>query len=89
MPRDPGVVPLDLKIGDASAMWFGTPYNEWFIGEITELHPKRKKNNNVEAMFEGGGGGMIATSDQYGIDKAWVLLKPKPEQEDLVSDQEE
>ena len=34
-------------------------------------------------------GGMIATSDQYGIDKAWVLLKPKPEPEDLVSDQEE
>ena len=32
---------------------------------------------------------MIATSDQCGIDKAWVLLKPKPEQEDLVSDQEE
>ena len=30
-------------------------------------------------------GGMIATPDQYGIDKAWVLLKPKPEQEDLSS----
>ena len=83
----PPRVPHDMKIGDTIGMWFGTPYNEWFIGEVTdkvtELHPKRKKNNNVEAMFEGGGGGMVCTHDQYGLDKSWVLLKPKPEQEDL------
>ena len=45
MPRDPGVVPLDLKIGDTIAMWFGTPYNEWFIGEITELGSRAESAN--------------------------------------------
>ena len=33
----------------------------------------------VEAMFQGGGGGMVCTQDQYGIDKSWVLLQPRAE----------
>ena len=26
-----------------------------------------------------GGGMVVCTHDQYGIDKSWVLLQPKPE----------
>ena len=81
-------VPHDIKPGDQIAMWFGAPYNEWFIGDITEVHPKRTKNNNVEAMFEGGAGGMIVTAEQYGVDKSWLLVKPAPEEEDLTKEKE-
>lgn len=71
----PARVPHDMKPGDQIAMWFGAPYNEWFIGPITEVHPKRKKTDNIHAEFEGGLGQMSARSEQYGVDKAWVLVK--------------
>ena len=29
-------VPHDMKVGDIIGMWFGTPYNEWFIGEVSQ-----------------------------------------------------
>ena len=71
-----------------SARSVGAPYYEWSIGDITEVHPKRTKNNNVEAMFEGGAGGMIVTAEQYGVDKSWLLVKPAPEEEDLTKEKE-
>ena len=74
-------MPHDISSGSTIAMWFGEPYNQWFLGEITAVHPERTKRDNVEAMFEGGSGGMVCTAEQYGINKSWVLLEENNEVE--------
>ena len=49
-------------------------YNAWFVGRIIELNRRCTKSENVTAEFEGGPGNFIATTEEYGAHKSWVLL---------------
>ena len=65
-----------MKPGELIAMWFGKPYDQWFIGPITEVHPRRTVSDNVHTMFEGGLGQMLCKAEEYG--NAWVMVTAAP-----------
>ena len=65
------------------AMWFGAPYNKWYVGKINKVDRRRTKTENVIAEFndeEYGKtlGHVVVDKDTYGADKKWCILKGIP-----------
>ena len=77
----PSNVPGDLETGTFVARWFGAPYNKWYVGKILEVNKRRTVQENVTAITftdEVDGetlGHFVASKDNYGADRDWVLLK--------------
>ena len=81
----------DLNTGQKLARWFGPPYNKWYVGTITEVNRRRTKQENVSVEFidENYGttwGHFLASADDYGADKLWVVLDLIPIQLDSDGD---
>ena len=36
-----------IQPGQKIAMWYGIPYNKWFVGPVTAVYPRRAMNDNV------------------------------------------
>ena len=47
----PTKLPHDLEVGQKMALWFGPPYNTWYVGNIVEVNKKRTKSENVSVAF--------------------------------------
>ena len=80
MPRQ---APARFDVGQPMAMWFGAPYNKWYVGKINKVDRRRTKTENVIAEFndeEYGKtlGHVVVDKDTYGADKKWCILKGIP-----------
>ena len=80
------------QMGDTIGTWFvWQAVQSVVIGDVTELHPKRKKNNNVEVMFGDCGGGMVfAPTTSTALTSRGCCYNPSwcRTQEDLTVDDE-
>ena len=79
----PAKLPHDLAEGQKLARWFGSPYNKWYVGKITEVNRRRSKQENVAVEFVDEEDGttwahFVASAEDYGADKLWVVLEPIP-----------
>ena len=84
-------LPHDLQVGQKLARWFGEGYNNWYVGKITEVNRRRTKQENVSVEFEDEQfgttwGHFLASTDDYGADRLWVVLEPIPIELDADSD---
>ena len=79
----PDKLPHDLKTGQKLARWFGPPYNKWYVGTISEVNRRRTKQENVSVEFVEDKygttwGHFLASAEDYGADKLWVVLELIP-----------
>ena len=77
--------------GQKLARWFGPPYNKWYVGTITEVNRRRTKQENVSVEFVDDKygttwGHFLASAEDYGADKLWVVLELIPIQLDSDDD---
>jgi hypothetical protein len=77
----PEKVPQDIPENVPCAVYFGDPYHDWFIGTITEVQKRGKKKSvtlpNVTAQFSDGVSNILASKENYGDTKTWVLLRKR------------
>ena len=82
----PARLPHDLQVGQKLARWFGEGYNKWYVGKITEVNRRRTKQENVSVVWSlrkritaaTTWGHFLASADDYGADRLWVVLEPIP-----------
>ena len=79
----PVKLPHDIKQGATMALWFGTPYNEWYVGTVSEVNRRRTIQENVSVRFVDKTtnvetrGMLVAQAETYGAQRLWCLLAPK------------
>lgn len=73
----PDNVPDDLKQGDRIVVWFGTPWHDWFVGEIVRVD--LRLSLPVIALFQDGEASLALDPELYGVKSGnqWALLQAK------------
>jgi hypothetical protein len=77
----PARVPQDVSENAPCAVFFGDPYYDWYVGTITEVQKRGKKKSittpNLSVRFADGIANILASSENYGENKTWILLRKK------------
>jgi hypothetical protein len=77
----PARVPQDVSENVPCAVYFGDPYYDWYVGTITEVQKRRNKKStttqNLYVRFDDGIANILASSENYGENKTWILLRKK------------
>ena len=83
----PARLPHDLEVGQKLARWFGEGYNS--VGTSarspSKVNRRRTKQENVsdgvefeDEQYGTTWGHFLASADDYGADRLWVVLEPIP-----------
>jgi hypothetical protein len=81
----------EISVGDELACYFYSPYYAWFEGVVKRVGRinSRRPEENLSVQFDDGLAFLALTTEMYGENESWVLLRKTEEDDDETDDEEE
>jgi hypothetical protein len=81
----------EVEVGDLVAYFFTAPYFAWFTGEVMKVGKVNRNHpeDNVMVEFEDGLAFLPLTTETYGADESWVLVRETMDDDDEEESDEE
>jgi hypothetical protein len=72
----PARVPADVLEGARCAVYFADEFNDWYEGIVFQVKRKNTRSTNLVITFNNNESScaIVATADNYGPNKVWILL---------------
>ena len=81
----------EIAVGDEVACYFYSPYYAWFEGVVKRVGRinLRRPEENLTVQFDDGLAFLALTTEMYGENESWVLLRKVDEDDDEEDEEEE